>query len=293
MYDSKKVRRRRAVLALLVGLCILLITASFTDAGPLGAIQRGTQEVLSPFQDGASRALKPARDFVDWVGDTLDAKSQLDQVKRRNARLQRQAMAGQAALRENPKLRAQLNLDSTKLSDYGPVSGRVISQSDTVWYSQIAINAGSGQGVGVGQAVVDGNDLVGKVSAVTSGSARVRLITDPKSGVSAAINRSNSPGVVQPAVGDPSDLVMSYLPRTSHVRRGDAVVTRGTTTSRLGEPVPPGLLIGRVSGVSENELRLDHRVHLTPAADLRRLNFVQVLTKPAGQHPDTRAQVTP
>ena len=72
MYD-KTVRRRRAVLGLLVACSLILLTAYFgeTGSGGLHAVQRGTSEVLNPIQDGASRALKPVRDLFGWFGDTF------------------------------------------------------------------------------------------------------------------------------------------------------------------------------------------------------------------------------
>ena len=83
MYD-KQVRRRRAVLALLVGLSLVLLTAYFGESigGPLAPIQRGILEVFSPIQEGASRALKPFKDLADWVGDTFDAKERADKLKK-------------------------------------------------------------------------------------------------------------------------------------------------------------------------------------------------------------------
>jgi rod shape-determining protein MreC len=75
---KRSIRRRRAVLALLVGLSIALLTAYFGESasGGLHAIQRGFLQVLAPLQEGASRALKPARDLVGWTGDVFDAKSE-------------------------------------------------------------------------------------------------------------------------------------------------------------------------------------------------------------------------
>ena len=77
MHD-KVVRRRRAVLAVLVLLSLFLLTAYFGEGsnGSLHGVQRGAMEVLAPIQEGANRALKPFRDLFGWFGDTLDAKSQ-------------------------------------------------------------------------------------------------------------------------------------------------------------------------------------------------------------------------
>src|ERR687892_1068876 len=82
MHD-KQVRRRRAVLAVLVVLCLVLLTAYFGESqnGGLHAVQRGAMEVLAPIQEGANRALKPFRDLFGWFGDTMDAKEERDKAK--------------------------------------------------------------------------------------------------------------------------------------------------------------------------------------------------------------------
>ena len=65
MHD-KQVRRRRAVLGLLVAVSLISLTAYFGESpsSPLHSVQRGIVEVLSPVQEGASKALKPVRDLV-------------------------------------------------------------------------------------------------------------------------------------------------------------------------------------------------------------------------------------
>ena len=77
------VRRRRAVLAVLVLLSLFLLTAYFGErsSGSLHGVQRGAMEVLAPIQEGANRALKPFRDLFGWFGDTLDAKDERDKLR--------------------------------------------------------------------------------------------------------------------------------------------------------------------------------------------------------------------
>ena len=60
MHD-KQVRRRRAVLGLLVGASLILLTAYFGEsaASPLHSVQRGIVALLSPIQQGASTILTP------------------------------------------------------------------------------------------------------------------------------------------------------------------------------------------------------------------------------------------
>jgi rod shape-determining protein MreC len=95
---DKTVRRRRAVLALLVVLSLLLLTAYFGEApnGRLHGVQRDFLTVVSPIQDGANKALKPVRDLFSWFGNTLHAKSQLAQALKQTEKLRRELVAQQA-----------------------------------------------------------------------------------------------------------------------------------------------------------------------------------------------------
>ena len=63
----------------------------------------------------------------------------------------------------------------------------MIARSPTVWYADVTIDAGTGDGVAVDDPVVNGDGLVGTVSAVTGGSSQVELIADGASAVSAKV----------------------------------------------------------------------------------------------------------
>src|ERR687889_2063514 len=96
MHD-RAVRRRRAVLAGLVVLSLGLLTAYFGEStgGPLHSLQRGVTGVMAPIQEGASRALKPARDLFGWFGDTIDAKKERDQLRKQVRQWRAQAVANE------------------------------------------------------------------------------------------------------------------------------------------------------------------------------------------------------
>jgi rod shape-determining protein MreC len=282
VYD-KSVRRRRVTLALLVASALLLLTVYFGEStgGGLHSVQRGVLEVVSPIQEGASRALKPARDLVGWFGDTVDAKGQVSDLKNQNADLRRRAIAGTDAVRQNRQLEGLLAIDRTStLAGTKPVSARVIGQSPTLWYSTIFIDQGSGRGVRVGQPVITGDGLIGQVTTVTGNSAVVTLITDSDLAVAGRISENGVPGVVQTAEGGPNDLRLKYTNRRDTVAKGQSVVTAGTTSSsdRLESPYPPGIPIGEITRVDDAGTDAQEG-HLKPYADLQRLEFVQVLTR--------------
>lgn len=294
MYD-RQVRRRRVTLIALVVVSLILLTAYFGESpgSPLHSVQRGVINVLSPIQEGASRALKPARDLFGWFGDTLDAKKERDQLRAQRDALLRRQIAYDVAMEENEELRGLVAMRRTyDLSEYQPVTTRIIARSpNNLFRDTMQVDAGTSSGVRVGDAVIADGGLVGHISTAAGGTAIVTLITDLRSTVSGRLlNGRGDYGLVRPSIGDPLDLLMQQLPRGARPRVNDVVVTSGTIAERLESPYPPKIPIGRVTRVDAAELDSQNQIHVSPIADLRHLDFVQVLTSsPSGE--GQRAQV--
>jgi rod shape-determining protein MreC len=268
------------VLGILVGLSIVLLTASFGNGGGvLHGFQSAAQAVLSPIEQGASRAFKPFRDLANWVGDTVSAKGKVDGMTKDLASTRQQLAQSQAAVRENQQLQALVNLHKRPDFPQGtdPVSARVIAMNPTVWYATVQIDVGRGDGVRMDDPVVTGDGLVGKITDVSGGTSTVTLITDSSSAVSAEIVPDGSNGVVQPAVGDPNDMELKFVQKGRNLTVGQTVLTSGFASGRLESLYPRGIPIGRVRKVDPNELELYQRVHIQPFADFRRMDVVQVL----------------
>jgi len=274
----KQVRRRRAVLALLIVGSFALLTVTYGQGSD--GVQRGVSAIFSPFQSVADRALKPARDLVNWFDETFDAKGRNARLHEELEQARRQSVGSQAAIAENAQLRKLVGLDRSGAipSGYDPVTGRVISRSPTVWFADVVIDVGSGDGVAVGDPVVNGDGLVGSVSAVTGGTAKVTLIADHSSAVSAKIVPGGVQGVLKPSVGDPGDLILDFLDSEKLVGKGQAVVTSGWRAEGFESGYPPNLPIGEVTKASPEEQEAQQQVHVRPFADLRDLDLVQVLT---------------
>jgi rod shape-determining protein MreC len=290
MYD-KTVRRRRAVLGLLVVSSLILLTAYFREptGGALHNVQRGVLEVVSPIQEGASKAIKPITNLFGWVGDTVSAKGDLKDARKQRDEWRAQAIHNQVAVRENAQLRGLVGLDGApkSLTPYGPVAATVIGQSPTLWYAKITIDKGSSSGLHAESPVLasdghGGNDtgLIGYVESAAPGSAVVRLITDSSVAVPARTAGNTAIGVVKPSPGNPRDLIMDYVAKNDTPNTGQLVVTSGTVskTNQLDSVYPPDLPIGQITRV-DDQGGPNQTPHLRPFVDLRRVQYVQVLTK--------------
>ncbi|MGI8712340.1 MAG: rod shape-determining protein MreC [Solirubrobacteraceae bacterium] len=295
MHD-KQVRRRRAVLGLLVGVSLILLTAYFGESpsSPLHSVQRGIVAVLSPVQDGASKVLSPVRDVGNWVSDTLRAKSQRDQLKAQVQKLTTELTLAQQQALSYGQFKRELALDqSIGATSYHPVSANVIGRDLSLWYQTVEVDQGSGAGVHLNDPVIGDGALVGKVTTVNGSSAVVTLITDHSFAVPAEVqNNKADTGLLGPQVGNPNQLLLQDLPNHASIAVGDQVVTAGfkdNTNPSLQDLYPAGIPIGTVSSADQNQLLNSAQVHVAPSADTRHFTSVQVLTQPnAG---NARAQV--
>ena len=292
MYDKKVVRRRRAVLGVLVALSLGLLTVYFGENGGgfLHSVQSGTSSAFSPLEKGVSVVFKPLSNLTHWTGDVFHAKKENKQLKKQVQQLRAQLAQSQTAQRDAAQLRSLVGLPRASSFAAGGklVTARVISRSPTVWYSNVIINVGSGDGVHIDDPVIAAGGLAGKITSVGGGQAEVTLITDQSSNVSAEVMPDGSNGIVRPEVGNPNDMLLDYIQEGAKIAKGDSVVTSGFTSSKLDSLFPRDIPIGKVTKVEPSELEQYQRVHIQPYADLRRMDYVQVLTGNAEQQ---RAQV--
>jgi rod shape-determining protein MreC len=289
--QRKQIRRRRAVLALLVVVSLILLTEYFGESpsSPLHSVQRGIAEVLSPIQQGASTVLSPVRDVAGWFSDTFNARSRADRLQKRVDQLTQQLDAADNALIKGGQNAQQVQRDALdNLDHYKPVSASVIGRDPTLWYATVEIDKGSADGVHVDDPVLADGALAGKVSTVGSNYSFVTLLTDHTFAVAAEVLRgAGDTGVMVPKIGDPSQMLLQYLskppPGQLGPSNGDQVVTAGFAVPhkpQYGSLYPPNIPIGTVADSNQNDLLNNGQVTVRPLADLRHFSSVQVLTSP-------------
>ncbi len=281
------------MLALLVVVSLILLTAYFGESpqSPLHSVQRGIVQVFSPVQAGASKVLSPVRDVANWVSDTLRAKSKVDKLIRQNRALTAQLATLKTEQLQNQQLTAEVGLAQTiGVRNYHPVGANVIGRDPTLWYQQVEVDSGSGDGVQLNDPVLADGGLVGDVTTVDASISIVTLITDASYAVAAQVtDGAGDTGILAPSVGNPNQLLLQDLPGQAQITAGQQVVTAGFKSGSLTSLYPPGLPIGTVTSVNRNQLFNNNEVPVSPTADLRHFSSVQILTRPHAAN--VRAQV--
>ena len=84
---------------------------------------------------------------------------------------------------------------------------------------------------------------------------------------------------MKPTVGDPADMLLDFIDKGASVSEDTTVITSGSRSDRFESLFPRGIPIGRVTEVDAEERELYQRVHIEPFADLKRMDFLQVLTR--------------
>jgi rod shape-determining protein MreC len=285
LLSKNRVIRRRAVVGLLVAASLTLLTMSYREGstGVVGSVQRSAAQFTSPFATVAHRVTSPFVDGWHWTTSLIHARNQTAQLRIDQNKL------GEA-VSKNKELTAQLATALAlanwveKNPQFNPVSGSVIAESYNVYTSTVELGIGSDQGVKVNDAVVaptsDGGGLVGRVSEVTSGTATVQVLLDPSTGVTAAVQgEQGASGTVVPAPGTPGELNMEEVPQSALVRLGDTVITTPLNGDRLESFYPPGIPIGRVADVSNDDIAASGAkvIQVTPFVNFETLSDVAVL----------------
>jgi rod shape-determining protein MreC len=266
----------------LVLLSLALITLHFreSDDGPLHAAQRIGVSVLMPFEVAGERISRPFRDGWGYVSELLDAKSENDELKKENERLRQLAIENQTSARAAERLdEIATYVGGPRFpEDFKAIVATVVHRPSNPFTQEILISAGTDHGVVKYAPVTTSDGLVGLVTDVTDVSAKVTLITDQDSAVTASILESNAWGIVQ-AGPSASTLVLDNVDKDELVDPGNLVVTAGWTTRKLESLYPPGIPIGTVESVGQQDVDLYKRIQVTPLVDFDSLSEVVVLTE--------------
>ncbi len=282
--------RRRVALGALVLLSLALITVSFREQsdGPLHDAQAAVAGVLQPLEVAVERVARPFRDAYGWTKGLFQARSENASLRAENEQLRQQVIQNESALQENVNLKALLGYRSSPAfpTDYEGVAAEVITQPSGSFEQTVVVSAGSEDGVVVDAPVVTADGLVGTVTRVTGDAARVRLLTDEASAVSALDLRTRATGIVRHGPSGES-FVLARVSKKEFVHVGDEIITAGWRLGQLASLYPKGIPIGRVTSVGRLNTDLYQQVLVESDVDFSALDAVIVLVskRPAPELP--------
>ncbi len=263
-------RLRPGWLILFVALAIVLITVWYreSDTGALHRTRSVLQAATAPVSAAGEWATRPVRGFFAWATDLGVSRSQLEQLRSQNERLRSRVSELEEARIENIRLRRLVKI--TESGKIDAVAAHVIGRPLNQWEGVITIDRGSSDGLKPGLPVVGPRGLLGQTVSVSPRSARVRLITDQRSGVAALVQRTRAAGIVKGSIA--GQLNMQFVSTETTVRAGDVIVTSG-----MGGIYPKGLIVGEATDIEREPNALFQVIRVEPASQLSGLEEVLVL----------------
>ena len=266
MHDA---RRTRPVLILLLIVAIALITLDFRDGGSSPAHRVGAA-VFGPVERLVGGVTSPMVSLFHTASGNDGA--EIAALQKQNDQLRAQLAESQLNQQDSAQLRQLLRLGADH--HYRIVAASVIAAggeySDTV-----TLNAGSRDGIAPNETVLNGDGLVGTVTATT---ATVLLATDARSTVGVRVSDTNQIGALA-GTGDSmttaQELRLTLFSATAALSPGQTVVTFGSVG---GRPYVPGVPVGQVTTVTSQPGALTQTAMVRPFADFTGLGVVGVVT---------------
>ncbi len=269
--------QNRGPIILVIALLITAITVivSALPGGMAAPITNFFYVLATPVRSGFSAVGEWMENTYNYAFHYQALSEENELLLAENARLEEQVREGEAASKENERLRELLGLKE-KRRDLQFESARVTARSGSNWASSLTLDKGADHGVEPGDCVVDpSGNLVGIVGEVGTNWCTVLTVLDPGLELGALLPRTESTAIFG---GDftlmtQGNLKLSYLPENTELVAGDLVVTSG-----LGGTYPSGLPVGSIASLHVEISGMGQYAVLTPATQLEELVQVFVVT---------------
>ncbi len=253
---------QRFALPFFILFAVAFILVSRAEHPLLADARTRTLDVLAPVIDVASQPVSAVNAAVETIENWFDVVADNERLRIENDRLVHwQATARQLAA-ENREFRELLSSVAESRSTF--VTARIVGLSSGTFVRTAVLNAGTRQGVRVGQAVVAAHGLVGRIVEAANQNSRALLLTDLNSRIPVVFESSRKPAI---AGGDNSRILsLMFTERASDVVPEERLVTSGE-----GGMLPPGIPVGIVTTPQDGVWQV------VPFVDPARIEHVRIL----------------
>jgi rod shape-determining protein MreC len=254
LYQYLFLFKEYVVLVTLVSLSIILLVVN--DNVQIRQIRSLTVGTLGVIQQTFS-----------WIPNITALQRENELLRKVNVNLSDEVNQLREARLENIRLRSMIALQET--SSVKLIGAKVVSKNLNLLRNALTLNVGSDDSVQIGNPIVTGEGLIGRIVAVSGGFSIGQLIVNVDFRASAKIQRSRVDGII---AWDGKSILLKNVAKTQDVKEGDAVIT-----SEYSNAFPPGIKIGIVSRISEIPNSLYQRIEVVPTVNLTQSEEVFVM----------------
>jgi rod shape-determining protein MreC len=270
-------RRTRVVLAALLAVAVLLIVLSYADGS--NTALRHVRNVAGSVFGGGEHAVTATGHFFSRSGSSS---SQVSDLQKQVIRLRAELSQAQVSKADEAQLHAMLLLAG---ADQVKIMAASVIAVGPAYQQTVTLDAGSGDGARVGQTVLNGQGLVGRITAVTPTTSTVQLANAASVTIGVAVAPSGQLGwVTGPGrtAGQTGLMHLQMLSSAAVLQVGNQLVT-GPSTS--GQSYVPGVPVGVITNRVSKNGALTEAGNVRPYVNYSALSVVGIVITPPSHDP--------
>lgn len=267
----REARRTRPILIILLIVAVALITLDFRDGGTSPVHTLGA-DVFAPVERVAGDVASPFVGFFHAASGSNSA--EITALQKQNDQLRAELAQSQVNVADEAQLSKLLRLSGAH--GYRVVAASVIAAGGD-YSDAVTINAGTRDGIAPNETVLNGDGLVGTVTAATATTATVQLATDAAATAGVRTADTGQIGALSGSgqtMAGSDDLQLKLFSSTAVLRQGETLVTFGSVG---GRPYVAGVPVGQVLTVTSQPGSLTQTALVKPFVDFAGLGVVGVV----------------
>lgn len=240
----------------------VLIGGSFARPGFFTDMSADVSDMLAPMVQSVSVPVQNMAATIGNISGMQALRAENARLRAENKRLREWYQAAHYLKAQNESLRSLLNLELGADKRY--ITTRTLADPGSSYVKSLLIASGRRDGVQPDQAVISGEGVIGRVIEAGDSTARVLLVNDLNSRVPVLVADQNRRAVLAGSNG--TNAKLKHLPDDVAIEKGAHIMTSGH-----GGIFPPGLPVGRVTGVEDGVAKV------TLKADVGDVRYVRVI----------------
>jgi rod shape-determining protein MreC len=252
----------------LVILLISLAVLAVSGLGILRPVEPIFQIVLAPIQGSVYKGFNAIT--------SVFSNSKLQKLQEQNQILTKKLVDQDKLIEDNKALRDQFDTKDARSANLIPadVVGAPGFLPGFSVPENYTLDKGEADGIKVGDAVIVGSNLLGRIIKVTRNLSNVQLVTSSTASFTAITLETNALGVVRGQGG--GNFILDNVVLSDNLKIGDMVLSKGSVDVE-GNGIFPGLVVGKITAVSKNPSDLFQRAKIESAIDFSKVNKVFVV----------------
>lgn len=257
----------------LIGLLLVVLPITLIED-----VRNGVVSATSPITSFFNRQRLGIGGFFENISQVGTLRSDRNALQTEVLKLQQEVARLENIEQENTSLRKELGVTGV-VKETDKVFARIVLQGSDPLDRSFTIDAGSNQGITVGQPVVHQGYLVGRVTTTRKDSSIVRSVVSPKSIIQAWLPSNQQLGIL---VGDGNTASLREIDQGITIEPNSLVETSGLSGGAAGS-LPRGISLGTISSSLSVPSDLKQSFRLNLGVDPGSIEDVLVLLIPIQQ----------